>query len=274
MGRKCEEILSWMNKTWPEQYAMSWDNVGLLAGKRSTETDVVYIALDATEDVIADAKRAGAKLLITHHPLIFGALKKVNEDSSVARRVLELLSSGMTYYATHTSFDIAPGGMADTCAEIADIFERDENGAITAEPLEATGEDPMGNPVGVGKSGALKAPMTIRELAQMVKERFGLPAVLVYADDSAKIVQRAAISPGSGKSMAAEAMKTGAEVLITGDMGHHDGIDLVEDGIALIDAGHYGLEHVFIKVTAEKLRAAFPDLSIVEAPVKWPYEVI
>lgn len=55
---------------------MEWDNVGLLAGRYEKEVGKIYIALDATDEVIEDAASWGADMLVTHHPMIFKALKK------------------------------------------------------------------------------------------------------------------------------------------------------------------------------------------------------
>jgi putative NIF3 family GTP cyclohydrolase 1 type 2 len=60
------------------------------------------------------------------------------------------------------------------------------------------------------------------------------------------MVERAAVSPGSGRGMLKEAKNKQVDVLITGDIGHHEGLDSMDMGFAVIEAGHYGLEQVFI----------------------------
>ena len=89
-----------------------------------------------------------------------------------------------------------------------------------------------------------------RHRGRQVKEAFGLPDVRIFGDPG-KRVKRAAILPGSGKSVIPEALGQQAQVLITGDMGHHEGLDAVDAGMALIDAGHYGLERVFTGFMAD-----------------------
>ena len=157
------------------------------------------------------------------------------------------------------------GLLADLAAERFDLF------LGTVLPLEVTGEQD-GVPVGIGKVGELREPMTVEALSKAVKERFGIPAVTVYG--SGRVVRRAAISPGSGKSMAKAALLAGADVLITGDMGHHEGLDLLAEGVSLVDAGHYGLEHLFVDAVAEKLEAAGDGLRVVRAPVAYPYQIL
>lgn len=265
--KTCREIMEWFDEKWPESLAFEWDNVGLLAGRSDKEVHKVYIALDATDEVVAEAVQWGADMLITHHPLIFGSRKKINDADAVGRRLLTLIRADISYYAGHTSFDIAKGGMADLAAELFGFYKDG------AEPLEVTGEQD-GVPVGIGTVGVLKEPMNIESLALLIKRRFEIPAVTLYCKDADALVQRVAISPGSGKSMRKSAVCAGAEVLITGDMGHHEGLDLVDDGIALIDAGHYGLEHIFINKVTEELEKAGFELEIAGAPVSYPCQVL
>ena len=59
------------------------------------------------------------------------------------------------------------------------------------------------------------------------------------------------------------ARELSADAFITGDMGHHDGIDAVADGISLIDAGHYGLEHIFVPYIKDFLEKHFPGIEII-----------
>ena len=264
--KTCGEIAAWFDRRWPESLAESWDNVGLLAGRAGKEVHTVYVALDATEAAIEAAVRERADMLITHHPLIFGGVKHVSDRDALGRRLLSLIAADIACYSGHTSFDIAKGGMADLAAGRLGLF--DEKKELL--PLEAAGEQD-GAPVGIGKIGELREACTAEALAEIVKERFGIPAVTVY--DSGRPVRRAAISPGSGKSMAKAAVLAGADVLITGDMGHHEGLDLVAEGVSLIDAGHYGLEHLFVDAVAEELEAAEAGLRVVRAPVVYPYQI-
>ena len=62
--------------------------------------------------------------------------------------------------------------------------------------------------------------------------------------------------------------------MITGDIGHHDGIDAVDRGIAVIDAGHYGLEHIFISRMEQYLKSQFPNLEIKKTECGNPFQVM
>ncbi len=87
-----KDIIAQLRLAAPEELAQDWDNVGLLVGDDTQDIRGIYIALDADDAAIAEAKAAGAQLLLTHHPLIFSPLKKINRDSFISARVVELCS--------------------------------------------------------------------------------------------------------------------------------------------------------------------------------------
>ena len=114
------------------------------------------------------------------------------------------------------------------------------------------------------------------ELARRVKETFGLPFVTVYGEGlwEKELVVRAAVCPGSGGSTIQAALEKGAQALITGDIGHHAGIDAAAQGLMIIDAGHYGLEHIFIAFMAEYCKNQIDgEAKIIQMPLKFPVQV-
>ena len=72
---KVQEVIEILECLAPKTLAMSWDNVGLLAGRRDREVTGVYVGLDATEAVIQGAIDSGCNMLLTHHPLLFSPVK-------------------------------------------------------------------------------------------------------------------------------------------------------------------------------------------------------
>ena len=259
---RCADVIRKLEELSPLAYAESWDNPGLLAGRTDKEIKRIYIAVDATTEAIAEAEIVGADMLLTHHPLIFKGIKKVNSEDFIGRRILTLLQADMCYYAMHTNFDVM--GMADAAA--------DELKLQNSEVLDITFEDDIAKE-GFGRLGDLPYPMTVDECAAYVKERFHLQAVKVFGQGSRQLV-RAAISPGSGKSMIAPALGKGADVLITGDIDHHEGIDAVEQGMAVIDAGHYGLEKIFVPYLQEYLKRETEGIEIITQGKADPFRIL
>jgi putative NIF3 family GTP cyclohydrolase 1 type 2 len=126
---------------------------------------------------------------------------------------------------------------------------------------------------GIGRVGEFPRQMTLAECAETVKKSYGVKGVRFYGDPEAP-VRRVAVSPGSGKNMAAYALAAGADVLVTGDIGHHDGIDAVAQGLCIIDAGHYGIERVFRTDLRELLNQHLPELTVEMASQKEPFTVL
>ena len=258
----CKEIVQVIEAAYPREAALDFDNVGLLAGRAEKEVKRVYIALDATDAVIDRAVEAGADMLITHHPLIFSPLKKVTDEDFVSRRVVKLIQNDISYYAMHTNYDVL--GMAELAEKILGIRD--------SEVLDITMEKD-GKQEGIGRIGELEKPMTLEECCVYVKHKLNLGSLKVFGDMQAE-VSRLAISPGSGKTAIAAAIAKGADVLVTGDIGHHDGLDAVDQGLAVMDAGHYGTEYIFIDDMRRFLEDKLPVLDVITTPVIHPFQVV
>ena len=175
---KVKELTDWLGGNFPAAVAEDWDNVGLLTGDDESEVKHVFLALDLTETVLDEAIRAGADMIVTHHPMIFSGIKNLK------------LSDVKVY-----------GNLEQT-------------------------------------------------------------------------VKTAAVCTGSGKSMIQDVLAAGADVYVTGDIDHHTGIDTVAQGLAIIDAGHYGTEYIFMEDMKERLAKAFPELTVSCAKVRSPYTIL
>ncbi|NCB91719.1 MAG: Nif3-like dinuclear metal center hexameric protein [Clostridia bacterium] len=256
----CKEIMEGLEKRWNPGYALSWDNVGLLVGREEKEVHRIFTALDVTEETLEQAIAFHADMMITHHPLLFSPVKKINSSDFMGRRLIRMIQNDLCYYAMHTNFDVM--GMAalnEECLELKDASVLE----VTSEVAEE----------GIGRIGMLEKEMTLEEFASKVKHSFSIPDVRVYGDMK-KPIMRAAVSSGSGRSMVSAAREKGADVLVTGDIDYHSGIDAVASGLAIIDAGHYGTEYCFIEYMSKELKQMFPALEVGGARVKHPYCVL
>ena len=261
---KAYELIEWLNEHHPQKFAEDWDNVGLLVGDDQKEISHVFLALDLTEPVLDEAVAAGADMILTHHPMIFSGIKKINNHTFTGRKILRLIREDIPYFAMHTNYDVVE--MGEAAGEMMKLQH--------PEILEITGiNEKNGMPEGIGRVGALVRPVTVEECAQIVKRIFGLDTVKIFGDMD-QVIERVAICPGSGKSMIGTAIRKKAQVMITGDIGHHDGIDAVDRGIAVIDAGHYGLEHIFISRMEQYLKSQFPNLEIKKTECGNPFQVM
>jgi putative NIF3 family GTP cyclohydrolase 1 type 2 len=127
--------------------------------------------------------------------------------------------------------------------------------------------------VGIGSVGELKEEMSLKDLANLVIEKFDISSVKLFGNEDSKI-KRVGILGGSGKSEIDLAVSKDCDVYITGDIDHHSGIDAIEKGISIIDAGHYGLEHVFTKFMYDYFRENLPLIEVQMEKHKEPFTVV
>lgn len=127
---KVKELTDWLEENFPPSVAEEWDNVGLLTGDDENEVKHVFLALDLTDEVLKEAIEAGVDMILTHHPMIFSGIKKINNHNFTGRRILNLVRHGISYYAMHTNYDIL--GMADLSARYLELSD--------VQVLSVTGE--------------------------------------------------------------------------------------------------------------------------------------
>lgn len=259
---KCSDVIDCLEEVSPKSFAESWDNVGLLCGRQDREVKSVYIAVDATREVIEDAVAAGAEMLLTHHPMIFHPMKSLRGDDFIGSRLLDLAENRICYYAMHTNFDVM--GMGDAVADELNLQDR--------RVLSVTYEDDISKE-GIGRIGTLPTAMNLAECAQYVKKSCAVEYVKVFGNPTDTVIM-AAVCPGSGKSCVEDAIRLGADVLITGDIDHHTGLDAMAQGLSIIDAGHYGLEKAFVPYMTEYLHRKLPQLTLFSAPQQNPFWIL
>ena len=287
----CDEVIKLLDLQSPSTYAYDWDNVGLLVGSKEKQVRRIYVALDATDETIKEAIETESDMLLTHHPMIFKGLKKVNSDDFIGRRVIELIKHDIAYYAMHTNFDIF--GMADLAAEQMQLTDTTvlqvtgisketltrvkNSGSIRSADTDRKIDLMAATAIGIGRVGNLPQEMTLEECAGYVKKIFDVDTVKVFGcpggenATAAFPIRRVAICPGSGKSVINDALKAGAQVLITGDIDHHEGIDAAAQGMAVIDAGHYGLEKIFIPYMKQYLEEKLPEVEVIAQEPRQPF---
>lgn len=263
---KCKEIIKILEELAPPKLAKDWDNVGLLVGNNEKDVKKIMIALDATGDVINQGMERKIDMLITHHPMLYSPVKKITYDDYIGKRIIDLISSDIAYYAMHTNFDAT--AMANIAAK--------KLGLVNIKILE---EEISQTEVGIGRYGCLEENITLEQCAKLVKEQFNLDHIKMVGDKN-KQISCIAISPGSGKSVIKPALLKGVDVLITGDIDHHTAIDAYEQGLCIIDGGHFGTEHIMVEYLNQYLSEYLTnhnekgvDIKIISAKETSPFTI-
>lgn len=116
---KIKNVVSILEAEAPPSYQESYDNSGLIVGDPATEVTGVLVSLDCTEAVVAEAVARGCNLIVSHHPIVFKGLKRLNGKNYVERTVLEAIRNNVALYAIHTNLDhVFTGVNAKICEKL------------------------------------------------------------------------------------------------------------------------------------------------------------
>jgi dinuclear metal center YbgI/SA1388 family protein len=116
----------------PPPLAADWDNVGLLLGERAADVRRIVTCLTVTPEVAAEAVAEKAQLIVTHHPILFRAVKRLTDATPEGRMLLALVRHGVAVYSPHTAFDNTRGGINELLAarlgltDLTPLRRRDE----------------------------------------------------------------------------------------------------------------------------------------------------
>ena len=221
-----------------------WDNSGLLVGSPEDPVHGILVGLDCTPELIDEAASCGADLVITHHPLIFGALRRISPEDPVGLAIMKAVRGGIAVYATHTPSDKAPGGVSFAMAARLGLRET----AVL---------DGAESGCGLGVVGDLPAAMSGEDFIHLVKDRFGV--AVVRASAPVEKVERVALCGGSGSSLLGLARAAGAQAFVTGDVSYHHFFQA--DGLMVLDIGHFESEVDIVDILISVVRKNFPTFA-------------
>lgn len=223
----------------PFSSAESWDNVGVLVGDKKSPVTKVLLSLDITNGVVEEAHDIGADLIVSHHPIIFGGLKKLSSDSPVYRAAKYDISC----LCAHTNLDKSPVFGVNTALAAA-------IGLVDCRPCENNEILFTANTTEITDPGSLA--FTIKK-----KLRMGAVPFTEYNME----IKKVGLCSGAGGSEIFSAIAEGCDAFVTGEIKHHELLAANEAGLSTFILGHYHSEDVVITPLAHKLSEVFPDIS-------------
>ena len=236
-----KDFLDFLETIAPGRLAEPWDNPGLQVGSLSQKITKVFTSLDPTFNALISAAEANAQLLFTHHPLIFNPLLRLDINSFPGDVLAEAAKKGISIVAAHTNLDAAQGGINDILAGLMGL----RNVEVLKNADEMDG-------VGLGRIGYLPEPAGLSAVARDVKKILGTQNIKVVGQKDT-LINRLAVVGGSGGSLISLAHEKRADLLLTGDVGHHVALEAKSLGMALIDGGHFHTEKTAFRVFVENL---------------------
>ena len=247
------DILSCLEVYAPTRMAMDFDNVGLLCGFPDARVSRILCALDITKQVISEAEEFGAELIVSHHPLIFHAMKALREDDPTGRKLIRLVKGGRSAICMHTNLDMASGGVNDALAGTLGLRD--------LSLLSPCGTGPDGTAYGIGRIGSLPEPMETEAFLAHVKYALHNPC-LRWVPGSGKPIRRVAVCGGSGGGELGDAIAAGCDSYVTADLKYDQLLTAAEAGILLVDADHFCTENVVVPRLKNVIEQRFPKLEI------------
>jgi dinuclear metal center YbgI/SA1388 family protein len=199
------------------------------------------MSLDPTISSVKKAAAEGADLLLTHHPLIFKPVTHIDWEKYPGDAICEAIKEDICIVAAHTNLDVAKGGINDLLAELLGLSDirplYEPEGILQAVP---------------GRIGTLTEVTDLNIFVERVKDIFRMETARI-SGESTKPIKKVAVVGGSGGSLVNMAFRSGADLLITGDVGHHHFLEAFGLGMALVDAGHYNMEKKAFGLFSDKL---------------------
>ena len=230
------DIFNYLCEIAPLELQMDFDNSGFQFGRKEAAVHKALLALDVTGDVIEEAVKEKAELIISHHPLLFHAIKQITDE-----RFLTLAENRLAVISMHTNLDIAEGGVNDVLLSLL--------GAERDSLLEADG---------CGRIGHLPEAMVLTDFLQHCKNMLDAKGLRFY--DAGKPVQRLAVMGGSGGSALGAAFAQGCDTYVTADIKYDQFLAAAECGLNLIDAGHFSTENPVIYTLQRRSSESFPQV--------------
>ena len=266
---RIHEIVSAFEAVAPLALQESYDNSGLIVGDRDAEVTRALLCLDCTEAVVDEAIVKGCDIIIAHHPIVFGGLKRFTGGDYVQRTVIKAIQNNIAIYACHTNLDnVLRGGVNERIAQqlgfdvervlrpIATDFGSfaSSGGVVDSEVFRTAGAGVLCN---------LQKPMNVLDFLQHVKERMGAE-VVKYTKCDIEVVGKVAICGGAGSFLIGDALRAGADAFITSDVKYHEFFD-AQGKMLLCDIGHYESEKYTIDLFSNILSAKFPKFATIFA---------
>lgn len=251
---RIHEIARALEELAPPRLAEDYDNVGLLVGEAEQVATGVLVALDVTSEVLAEAARLGASLVVSHHPIWFRARKTLRGDDFVSRQILTAIRGDLALYACHTNLDSIRDGVNGELAQRLDLRELE-----FLEPRgEAAGDGHCA--AGHGMIGELPREYAPEEFLAFVRSAIGIEC-LRYAPTRREKIRRVAICGGAGSFLLEAARARNADAFLTADITYHKFFDAEYD-LLFADIGHYESEQFCVAALAQYLKGRFPELRV------------
>lgn len=256
-------IIATLRSLAPLELAESWDNTGLLLGDPSQPVERVLTCLTLSGDVADEAIENSTQLIVSHHPVLFRAVKSLTTATAEGRTLLKLLAARVAVYSPHTAYDSSADGINSQLAAALQLSD--------VQPLRPAID--LHSKAGGGRFGSLPRPLALPQFLEHVKSALSIDR-LQYACDGQPTISRVGLACGSAAEFIGDVVRHGCQALVTGEARFHACLEARDAGILLVLAGHYATERPGTEQLARALATAHPQLTVASSrresdPVQW-----
>ena len=237
------ELYKFLGENIPSELSCEWDNDGRMCVPNGQKTvKKALVCLDITDDAIDFAIENKVDCIVSHHPLVFKAIKGVDDESFICKRLIKLIKNDISALSFHTRLDRFNGGVNDVLCEKMGLY----NVCDFAD---------------VGRMGECEQT-SLKSFAQTVKTK--LCSDRVVCVDAGETVNKIAVVGGSGKGYIGEAARCGCDTFITGEMSFDNEHEARELGVNLVCAGHYFTENIVCDELKALIQSADKDIEVLK----------
>ena len=248
MSIQRRELLEFLEEYAPRDLAESYDNVGMLIDCGTDCFSKILLALDLTTDVAQEAADIGADLILTHHPIFFQGIKRIDIHEHECRAAITLIKNNICHFVAHTNLDSCKDGVNVRLCELLELQNH--------HSILPVGAD---DSIGLARMGMLKSSVSLQQFCKQVKIALGTHHLRVIGLTEREIL-RVAVSSGAGMSSMHSAINAGADVLLTGEVKYNEALDAAACDLAIIDAGHYETERPALDKLFDGLQYRFDNV--------------
>ncbi|HAE42769.1 MAG TPA: Nif3-like dinuclear metal center hexameric protein [Clostridiales bacterium] len=253
---KLNDLMDYLNQIFPFAASEEWDNSGKQVSDDGKEIKRIIVGIDLTDQLLDEAIDVKADLIITHHPFVFTPLKCIDMTTYKGEMIKRMIVNDIVCISLHTNYDASVKGMGYAIGCKLELVNRD-----VLSRRESALE------TGFGTVGDLVESIDLDSFIRDFKRKFQLDYVTVYNKNETKKIKKIAFCGGAGADFLSDAIKSGADLYITGDITHHDAQAAYEGDMMLMDPTHYGLERVFIDHIIDLISNKFMGVQLI------PYHV-
>lgn len=246
-----KDVLDLLDSKYPIEYASSFDKgkIGLQFGNPTANVKKVLVALDVTSDVIDEAIRIDANLIVSHHSFMFSPLLNLNYTTVLGRNLKKIFTNDLNIISMHTNFDISKGGLNDTLIKKLGFVSNEES-EYEFIPDHFVRTFNCDN-------------LTAYQLIEIIKEKLGINVVRTVGNLNKKLKKVGIVAGGAGGEMYA-AQRLGVDCYISGEFRHNNALDALENNLVLIELPH-AVEDVALSEIIDLLKTEYEGLEVLKS---------